>query len=201
MVQKRIRVALYERVSRETQHHRSQHAALEAYCRRQGWKNPRVYQEKLSRDNPKRTVLNQLLEDARGGKIDVVVIYRMDRLGSRPVYMLQVVEELKHLKIRFISVGDHIDTEDKSSKAEILLGFMSTIAGAELSSIRQRTRDGIAAARKRGMRIGRPPLDPAKSQHVRELIMEGLTTKKINAKTGVSLGKISQIRNAKQKPA
>lgn len=189
------RVALYERVSTDKQEFRSQHHALMSYCQRQGWKNPQVYSEKDCRANAKRTVLNQLLQDARLGRFNTIVVFKIDRVGSRPLHIYQVVEELRHLKVRFISVNDHIDTADTTGKTDLLLGFMSTMAGNELHSIRERTRAGLAAARKSGKRVGRPPTSEEKRAEVKRLIGDGRTTKEIHEKTGLSAGMISKIRN------
>lgn len=192
-------IALYERVSTDKQEFRSQHHALLTYCRRQRWVSPLVYAEKDCRANAKRTVLNELLKDARLGKFEVVVVFKVDRLGSRPLHIYQVVEELRHLKIRFVSINDHIDTSDTSGKTDLLLGFMSTMAGNELHSIRERTKAGLAAARKSGKRLGRPPLNADKIAEVKRQLAQGKTGAEITASTGVSAGMISRIRNDRAK--
>lgn len=187
------RIALYERVSTDKQEFKSQHGALQAYCRRQGWRSPQIYEEKDSRSNAKRTVLNQLLINARQGHFDVVVVFRIDRLGSKPLHIYQVVEELKHLKIRFISLNDHIDTEDTTGKSDMLLGFMTTMAGNELHSIRERTKAGLAAARRSGKRVGRPPLAAEKIALVQQLGAQGRSYEQIARMAKISEASISRI--------
>lgn len=194
------RVALYERVSTDKQEFRSQHGSLVAYCGRQGWRRPLVYAEKDSRANARRTVLNQLLIDARLGKFSTVVVFKIDRMGSRPLHIYQVLEEFRHLKIRFISINDHIDTDDTTGKSDMLIGFMTTMAANELDSIRRRTRAGLEAARKRGRLVGRPPT----SRKVRDLVLFLRTKQKktyaqIRKSTGVSQSTISRIVNAPKK--
>lgn len=195
-VSPQIRVALYERVSTDRQEFKSQHGALVAYCQRNGWSDFVVYSEKDSRANAKRTQLNELLKDARLGKFGAVVVFKIDRVGSRPLHIYQVVEELKHLKIRFISINDHIDTADTSGKTDMLLGFMTTLAGTELASIRERTKAGLAAARKSGKQLGRPALAPEKIDQVKKMLGDGYTGKEIKTKLGVSVGTVSRIRQA-----
>lgn len=188
-------VALYERVSTDRQEFAAQHGAIEAYCRRQRWPLKQIYAEKESGSRAKRTALDTLLRDAREGRVDIVVIYRLDRLGRSPLHLYQVLEEFKRLKVRLVSVHDGIDTAGNSPVMEMQMGMLATLANYERELVRERTKAGMAAARKNGAKVGRPPTDQKKVIEVRRLAKAGKKYREIFKRTGVSPASISRILN------
>ncbi len=188
-------VALYERVSTDRQEFSAQHGAIEGYCRRQKWPMKRIYAEKVSGARSKRTALDLLLRDAREGRVDIVVIYRLDRLGRTPLHLHQVLEELKRLKVRLVSVHDGIDTGQNSAVMEMQMGMLATLANYERELVRERTKAGVAAARKNGAKVGRPPTEPKKVAEVLRLAKAGKKYREIFKRTGVSIASISRILN------
>jgi len=97
---------------------------------------------------------HKLMAAARRRQFDVLIVYRSDRLFRSVIDLLQTLDELTALGIDFISVHEAWDSTTPMGRA------MMTVAGAfaefERASLRQRTRDGVAAARRRGETLGRP---------------------------------------------
>ena len=76
------RIAIYLRVSTDNQTHNSQKAELEEYCTRRGWSNVQWFIDTASGAKQDRDALNRLMEHVRRGKVDVLLIHKLDRLAS-----------------------------------------------------------------------------------------------------------------------
>jgi len=76
-----VRVAIYCRVSTDRQTHDSQLIELREYSLRRGWAAAREYGDQISGSKFSRTGLNALLSDVRRGRLDVVICFKLDRLG------------------------------------------------------------------------------------------------------------------------
>jgi DNA invertase Pin-like site-specific DNA recombinase len=85
---------------------------------------------------------------------DVLVVWKLDRLGRSLAHLIALVSDLGARGIGFMSLSEAIDTNCASGR--LLFHVMGALAEFERSLIRERTRAGIAAARDRGARIGRP---------------------------------------------
>ncbi|QRI65816.1 recombinase family protein [Shinella sp. PSBB067] len=86
---------------------------------------------------------------------DTLVVWRLDRLGRSLVHLVQLMNELGERAIHFHSLAENIDTG--SSGGRLLFHMIAALAEFERSLISERTRAGMAAARERGQRLGRPP--------------------------------------------
>ena len=118
--------------------------------------------------------LAQLIDHARAG--DSLCVTRLDRLGRSLKELLETVENLKAHDIHLVSLEERIDTT--SAAGELVFHVFGAIAHFERRLISERTRDGIAAARKRGKRgrrPGRPALDRETVSAAQALVEAGLT--------------------------
>ena len=115
--------------------------------------------------------LTELIEHARPG--DRLCVIRLDRLGRSLRELLETVDALKARGIHLVSLEERLDTS--SAAGELVFHVFGSIAHFERRLISERTRDGIAAARKRGRTPGRPPLDPETVSAARKLIEGGLS--------------------------
>ena len=105
---------------------------------------------------------------------DVLTVWRLDRLGRSLSHLINLVNELGERGIGFVSLSEHIDTTTAGGK--LVFHMMGALAEFERSLIVDRTKAGIAAARRRGKRVGRPPsLSPEQLQHARSAIEGGET--------------------------
>jgi DNA invertase Pin-like site-specific DNA recombinase len=117
------------------------------------------------------TPLEALLVYARKG--DTLSVVRLDRLGRSLGELLTTVAMLKERGIALLSLEERINTN--SAAGELVFHVFGAIAHFERRLIAERTRDGIAAARARGKRPGRHPLDPEKIAAALELVKAGLS--------------------------
>ena len=150
-----MRVALYVRVSTVDQHTENQQEELQHYAQARGW-SATVYTDKgVSGTKDRRPGLDDLLRAARQRRVDVVVVWRLDRLGRSLRHLIWLLDELGALGVAFVSLGEGIDTSTPAGRLQ--LHVLGAIAEFERERIRERVRAGLVRARRQGKRLGRPP--------------------------------------------
>jgi DNA invertase Pin-like site-specific DNA recombinase len=167
----------YARVSTEDQRLQLQRDALRgAGCEK-------LFEEKLSGLSVKLPERCALLEFARNG--DVVVVWKLDRLGRSMRDLLDVVVGLHQRGIGLCSLHEAIDTTTAAGK--LTFHLFAALAEFEADLVRERTRAGLAAARRQGRRLGRPrALTPAQVEMARTLLQNPkLTSRQVAAQLGV----------------
>lgn len=115
--------------------------------------------------NVNRPGLQRLLADVEAGKINVVVVYKYDRLSRSMLDFLQLLERLKRRGVSFVSVSQRFDTS--TPVGEMTLNILLSFAQFERQIIAERTRDKVRAARRRGRWTGGMPVlgyDPERSK-------------------------------------
>ncbi len=131
----------------------------------------------------KRPGLDRLLAAARRFQIDVVPVWKLDRLGRNLRHLLTILGELEELGVRFVSLDDGIDTS--TAVGRLFMQMRGAFAEYELAQIRERTKAGVAAARRRGKRLGRPRVHvPIARAQV--LLGRGLSMTAVARELGVS---------------
>lgn len=113
----------------------------------------RIFSETVSGASAKRPELARMLDQLRDG--DVVVVTKYDRLARSLRDLLDIVEAIKERGAGFRSLAEDIDTTTPAG--ELIFHVFASIAHFERRRIAERTREGLAAARKRGRIGGRPP--------------------------------------------
>jgi DNA invertase Pin-like site-specific DNA recombinase len=108
----------------------------------------------ISGSKDKRPALDALLKDAKRRKFDVLVCWRLDRLGRNFRRLIVTIDELSALGIGFVSLGDCIDTSAPAGRLQ--LHVLAAIAEFERARLRERVVAGLASARAQGVRLGRP---------------------------------------------
>jgi DNA invertase Pin-like site-specific DNA recombinase len=160
------RAALYMRVSTIDQHPETQLHDLRGLAAQRGFEIVKEYTDKISGAKAKRPGLDQLLADARRGKFDVVMVWAFDRMARSVRHLLEVLDELNHLQIEFISFRENIDTGGPLGRALIVI--IGAIAELERNLIIERVRAGMRRAKLEGRRIGRAPLDVDRNAVLRD---------------------------------
>ena len=155
------------------------------------WRAIRVFTDIVSGKRFDRPALAELIDHARPG--DRLCIIRLDRLGRSLRELLETVDGLKARGIHLISLEERLDTS--SATGELVFHVFGSIAHFERRLISERTRDGIAAARKRGRTPGRPPLDPETVSAAEKLIAAGLSPARAAKQLGI--GRATAYRIAK----
>jgi DNA invertase Pin-like site-specific DNA recombinase len=149
------RVALYARVSLNGQNPEMQIRELRDYCQRRGFVIANEYVDKgISGARERRPALDKLMTDCRKRLLDAVIVYRYDRFARSLRQLVNALEEFRCLGIDFISLHEGVDTSTPNGR--LIFGIFASIAEFERELIRDRVRSGLAAAKAKGKRLGRP---------------------------------------------
>lgn len=151
----KIRVARYIRVSRSDQRPALQSDETMEFIERRGWVLADTFvDEGVSGTKARRPELDRLLAAARKRQFDILVVWRSDRLFRSLKHMVITLGELAALGVEFVSVTEPFDTT--TPQGRLLLHLVSAFAEFERGVLVERTKAGLAAARRRGAQIGRP---------------------------------------------
>ncbi len=171
----------YARVSTKDQHLELQIDALtKAGCEK-------IYQDIASGARTERPALNEMINHLRSG--DVLVIWKLDRLGRSLNHLIGLVNDLMKKNIGLQSLHDPIDTT--TAQGRLSFNLFASLAEFERDLIRERTQAGLSAARARGRNGGRPKGIPQKAEATacaaETLYKEGrLTVNEISEKLGIA---------------
>lgn len=147
-------IALYCRCSTGEQHPQAQLAELRAYAARRGLPAEEFVDHGISGRRDSRPRLDALLAACRRREVAAVVVVRLDRLARSLAHMARLGEEFASLGVELVSLREGIDTSSAMGRA--MFGMCAVFAQLETDLVSDRTRAGLAAARRRGARIGRP---------------------------------------------
>src|SRR5580658_5975609 len=183
-----MRAAIYARVS-TTNHGQNvsmQTRELREYCQRRAWEIEGEYVDAgVSGAKERRPQLDALLIACRKRRVDAVVVYRYDRFARSLRQLVNALAEFRSLGIEFISLHEGVDTSTPNGR--LVFGIFASIAEFERELIRDRVKSGIAAARSKGKRLGRPPVtvDAARIASLRD---SGASWRAITVELGLSAG-------------
>jgi DNA invertase Pin-like site-specific DNA recombinase len=149
-----MRCALYARVSTLDQQPENQLAELRRYIEARGWSPTEYVDHGISGTKERRPALDQLLADAKRRRFDVLVCWRLDRLGRNLRHLILLLDELQAVGIGFVTLGEGIDTTSPTGR--LVLHVLGAIAEFERERIRERVLAGLQRARTNGQRLGRP---------------------------------------------
>lgn len=151
------KVGLYGRVSTtdKGQDPELQLKDLRAYANARGWK---VFGEYVdigeSGSKEKRPQLDRLMGDARKRRIDIILVWRLDRLGRSLKHLILTLDELQSLGVGFISYSENLDLT--TSTGRLMFQLLGAFAEFERNLIRERVIAGLNHAKAKGVRLGRP---------------------------------------------
>lgn len=195
-------IALYARVSTDEQAEHgfsidSQKDRLEAYCKSQAWEDYRFYvDDGYTGTNTDRPALQLMLTHIKEGKIQTVVVFKLDRLSRKQKDVLQLLEDqFEKNKVAFKSVTEYFDTASPLGK--VFLGILAAFAQFERDTIVERVTNAMVTRTKKGLWNGGPPpfgyrydielkkllIHPEEAEIVREVFKKFIQ--------GYSYGKIS----------
>jgi DNA invertase Pin-like site-specific DNA recombinase len=131
----------------------------------------------------RRRGLDRALASLRRG--DTLVVWKLDRLGRSLAHLIQTIAELDARGVNFRSLSDPIDTE--SAGGRLVLHIMAALAEFERSLNSERTRAGLASAKRRGHKLGRrPSLTSKQVSRARRLIASGASPRKVAERLSVA---------------
>jgi DNA invertase Pin-like site-specific DNA recombinase len=177
--------AAYIRVSTDSQRTDSQEMELKRYCRQRGWNDLTYYVDKISGAKASRPQLDRLMQDIRAGKIERLIVYKLDRLGRSLTHLALILDELNRLRVPLIASSQGIDTSDDNPAGRLQLGVLMAVAEFERGIIRERVNSGLAAAKARGVQLGRPATINGRAAEIRKLKAKGLGLRAIARELGM----------------
>jgi DNA invertase Pin-like site-specific DNA recombinase len=149
-----MKAAIYARVSTFDQEPENQLGELRRYVEARGWVATEYADRGVSGAKDRRPALDQLLAAARRRRVDVVVCWRLDRLGRNLRHLITLLEELQALGVAFVSLAEGIDATTPAGKLQ--MHILGAIAEFERARIAERVKAGLERARAQGKRLGRP---------------------------------------------
>lgn len=181
-----MKTAVYMRVSTDDQSISMQKQEISTFLENRGITDAQIYSDEgISGVTDDRPHLKALKNDLKLGKIELLVIWKLDRLFRSLTQLLAFLNELKERNVKLISIKDNIDLTTPSGV--LMMQLIGAFAEFERNIIMERTRAGQKAAKARGVKFGRPTkIGTALEHKILELRNQGLTFKKISNALGVS---------------
>jgi putative DNA-invertase from lambdoid prophage Rac len=188
---KMFRAGLYARVSTHDQQTLSlQIRAMREYAARRGWTIAAQIKE-VGSGAATRELRERLLAAARRREIDVVLVWRLDRWGRSLVDLVVTLKELAELGVSFVSLTEALDLTTPTGRA--MAGLLSVFAEFKHEILCERIRAGIAEARLRGKRFGRPLTATKKSGQIRKLYRAGVSKAEIARRLEIGRTSVRRI--------
>ncbi len=193
-----MRAAIYARVSTLDQEPENQLAELRRYISARGWTPAAVeyVDHGVSGAKTKRPALDALVADAKRRRFDVLVCWRLDRLGRNLKHLITLLDDVQALGIAFVSLTEGIDATTPAGKLQ--LHILGAIAEFERGRIQERVLAGLARARAQGKTLGRPkgrvPVERLDG-------VAALSLTKAATALGVSLATVKRWRQAQKRVA
>lgn len=138
----------------------AQKAVIEAECSRRGWTLLRTEQDTLSGKSVNRPGLQAALDSCRSGEANGIVVAKLDRLSRSIVDFGHLLEEAQKEGFNVVALDLGLDLS--TPQGELVANVIASVAQWERRIIGQRTREALAAKKRQGVAIGRPPTLPAK---------------------------------------
>ena len=187
------RAAIYVRVSTSKQTTENQQHVLERACADRGWEIAAVYDDTgQSGAKASRPALDEMLRDATRGRFDVVLIWKLDRLGRSVIDLHNNAEHLKACGVDLCAYTQAIDTSTPTGK--LMFTVLAAVAEFERETIIERINTGLETARRKGVRLGRPKIDGRVEQQIRTQLGAGVGMNKIAAQLGVGKLTVQRIK-------
>jgi DNA invertase Pin-like site-specific DNA recombinase len=193
---KMFRAGLCARVSTHDQQTLSlQMRAMREYAAKRGW-TIAVQIKEVGSGATERELRENLLAAARRREIDVVLVWRLDRWGRSLVDLGVTLQELAELGVSFVSLTEALDLTTPTGRA--MAGLLSVFAEFEHEILRERIRAGIAEARLKGKRFGRPLTAAKKAGQIRKLYRGGVSKAEIARRLDIGRTSVRRILSTKQ---
>jgi DNA invertase Pin-like site-specific DNA recombinase len=133
----------------------------------------RIYQEKQSGAKQDRPELQQCLKSLRAE--DILIVWKLDRLGRSLHHLIEVIKVLENRQIGFQSLTENIDTTNPTGK--LIFHIFGSLAEFERGLIRERVKAGLAVAKNKGTKFGRPEALNDKDKDMALAMFNGGATK------------------------
>lgn len=194
------RVAIYARVSDPRdgrQNPEIQLSELRDYAHHRGWavKPEYEFMDRMTGSKDRRPALDRLMTEARRRRLDIVLVWKLDRLGRSLRHLVNTLADFESLDIALVSLCENLDLSVPAGR--LMFQIIGAMAEFERGLISERVTAGMRHAKSRGIHVGRPSVH-VDSAKIRELRESGLGWREIAAELKVSVGTLYN-RTAAQK--
>lgn len=189
------RVAIYARVSTDTQTVENQLRELNEVAARLGWNVVHVFRDdgiSGAKGRDQRPGYDALLKAVTKGQVDLIAAWAVDRLGRSLRDLVLFMDELQHRHVDLYLHQQGLDTSTPAGRA--MYGMLSVFSDYERSMLRSRVISGVNRAREAGKRLGRPPTDPKVVETVKRLLQQGTGIRPTATKLKVSTGLVQRVK-------
>lgn len=202
-----MRVALYARVSTDDkgQDPETQLHPMREHAAGRGWEVVEYVDHARARDLRGRRRWRELLDDARHHRVDLVMVWKLDRFARSALDALQWLEQLDGYGVGFKILTQDIDTT--TSAGRLVFTVLAAVAEMERELIRERVKAGMERVRSEGRQLGRPRRQPVEHHRrwpeVRDLVEAGVLTRsegarRLRVRYGDFLAALTAFRNGGQ---
>ena len=186
-------IAIYTRVSTNDQSTDQQEEELRKYCSLREWNNITIYSDTASGTKSSRSGLDEMMKNVRKHRHDIVLCYKIDRIGRSLSHLAILIGELKTHNVALVIPSQGISTETQNPAGALTLNILCSISEFERSLISERTKLALRHKKEKGVRLGRPnKIDKVKDE-ILNLRSEGLSIRKIAKEVSISA---ASVRNA-----
>ena len=186
------RVALYTRVSTDSQTVENQHIELRAVAERLGWIIvAELADEGISgaKGRDQRPAFDRLMQMVTRKEIDLIACWSVDRLGRSLQHLITFLGEINERGVDLYLHTQGLDTSTSAGRA--MFSMLSVFAEFERSILRERIMAGLRRSTKKP---GRPPLDPEKVARIERTLRSGLSINATARKLRVGVGTVHRIK-------
>ena len=175
-----MKAAIYARVSTLDQEPENQLQELRRYVQARGWEATEFVDHGVSGAKDRRPALDELVRDAKRRRFDVLVCWRLDRLGRNLRHLILLLDDLQAIGVDFVSLAEGIDATTPAGKLQ--MHILGAISEFERSRVIERVQAGLQRAKRQGRTLGRPRRNVSQ----RELTsVKGLSTRAAAKALGV----------------
>jgi DNA invertase Pin-like site-specific DNA recombinase len=191
------RIAIYLRVSTSKQETSNQRRELEAFAKRSGWKIVKIYEDagiSGAKGRDGRPGLDALLKAVNAKEFELVATWSVDRLGRSLTDLLSILQCLRDKRVDLFLHQQGLDTSTTAGKA--MFQMLGVFAEFERGIIKERVNAGLARAREKGVKLGRPQIDPRIEKRITQLRKRGFGILKIGRELGIGTSVVQRVVGA-----
>jgi len=184
-----MKVAIYVRVSTRDkgQDTEVQACELREYAERRGWTIVEEFSDYVSGAKEFRPALDEMMKAAKRRKFDAVLCWKLDRVGRSLKHLVNLLAELEAVGVALVSFSDNLDLT--TPQGRLMFQIIGAMAEFERSLTVERVRAGLAHARAKGKKLGRPAV-AVDATKVRALRQAGKSFEQIGETLGVSAASV-----------
>lgn len=174
-----------------------QEVEITDFCSRRAWEC-KVYRDQgQSGAKESRPALDALLSDVRKRRVDVIIVWALDRLARSLKQLLSIAEECRSLGVDLVSLKQNVDTTLPAGR--LTFQVLGAVAEFEREMLRTRVKAGLENARRHGKRLGRPALrhfDSDEKAEIRQLRKKGASVRSLALQYGTTQYAIAKLSEA-----